>query len=96
MISASERQAALGKQPHRHGGRVPAARREAAEDRVRPGCLFEMKGLRIEFPGKSLDLLRIDAIPPAGEALADMQIVQEIADLAIDRRFECCFHRCHP
>jgi len=52
---------ALDEQPHRERSRVPAARREAAEERIARRLLVEMERLRIELGGKALDPLGIDA-----------------------------------
>jgi hypothetical protein len=46
---------ALNQKPHGHGGSVPSACRESAEDRVRCQRFIKMKGLRVEFGGEGLD-----------------------------------------
>ena len=76
MMPPSSGRPDLHQQLHgdRHG--VPAARREAAEQRALRRLIVEMKRLRVELAGKGLDLRGIDCVAGAGEALPDGKIVE--------------------
>src|SRR4029078_8825125 len=68
--AASGLQIAVDQQSHRDSGGVPAACGQTAEYRVGRGSFVEMKRLRIEFSGKALDAVRIDADAPGSEGLS--------------------------
>src|SRR6185437_2517579 len=72
--AADRTEAARDQEPHRHRGGVPAARRQAAEDRPAGAGLVEMKGLRIEFGGEGFDALRLDPQRRRGEGLTRCEI----------------------
>jgi hypothetical protein len=55
---------------------VPAACGQTAEYRVGRGSFVEMKRLRIEFSGKALDAVRIDADAPRSEGLSRLKVLQ--------------------
>jgi hypothetical protein len=55
---------------------VPAARREPAEQRIPGGLFVEVKRLRVELGREPLDLVRVDPVPIAAEALADVKVVE--------------------
>jgi len=55
---------------------MPAAGGQPLEDGVLCCCLVEMEGLRVELPGEGLDLLGIERMDAAGEALADLDVVE--------------------
>src|SRR5262245_6169663 len=55
---------------------MPAACRQAGEQRALGGIFILMEGLRIELRGEGFDLSYVDDMRSAGEALADMQIVE--------------------
>jgi hypothetical protein len=61
-----------------HGDRrgVPAARREAAQDRALRGFLIEMEWLRIEFGGKGFYPRGIDPQTTRAEFLAHDEILK--------------------
>ena len=67
---------AIDDQPHREGGRVPAAGDQAAEEGRRGRRLVEVEGLRVELGGERLDLVRIDRDGPAPECLAHGEVFQ--------------------
>jgi len=50
---------ALDQKPHGEGSRMPAACRQATEDRIPRRVFVEMEWLGIEFSGKSLDLILV-------------------------------------
>src|SRR5262249_32999592 len=85
--------AALGHQPHGDGGRMPAARRQAGEERILRGLFIEMEGLRIELAGERLNLPDIQFIRGVGEARADVEIVEiePVARVALR-----CIRHCSP
>jgi hypothetical protein len=74
--STDERQPAVHQQPHGDCGRVPAARRQAAEQRVFGGVLVHVERLGIELPGKGFDLRLVNDVRSTGEVLAHMQVVE--------------------
>jgi len=59
---------------------VPATRREAAIKCVLSGVLVEVERLRIELTSEGLDLVRVDRVRPAHEALSQVELV-EIKDV---------------
>src|SRR6185437_3683172 len=63
-------------QPHGDGDGVPAARSQAAEQRVLRRRIVQMKRLRIELRRERLDLGLVERMRAAREALADAEIVE--------------------
>src|SRR6185369_13280727 len=63
---------------HAHGQRsgVPAAGGKRAEQGPRRAFLAQVKRLRVELCGETLDLFGIDEMRGAGEALTDVQIFE--------------------
>ena len=59
--------------------RVPAARREPAEQGLLRRLAVEMEGLRIEFAREGLDGFRVDALRSRFEALSDSQVLEKKA-----------------
>src|SRR5258706_2000943 len=74
--AARNRKSAVDQHAHRHRDRVPAARREALEDRGLRGLLVEVEGLRIVLAREFLDLVRADRVGAALEAPADAEVVE--------------------
>src|ERR1051326_6550143 len=76
---------ALDEKPHRERGGVPAARREAGEDRAARRFLLEVGGVRIELGREGLDLLLVDGDAPGAVDLADGEVLEvfcaHVADL---------------
>src|SRR5439155_22816081 len=82
-------------QPHGQCGGVPAACRQALEQRVARGVVVEMERLRIEFGGKRLDRILVDAQARRREFLADREILEIAhagysAGAAADSAFSRC------
>jgi hypothetical protein len=67
----------VDQKPHGHCGRMPSARRQTLKRRLPGGVLVEMKGLRIELPCESENLILFDAQPTGLENLSDREIFQE-------------------
>src|ERR1700730_15998692 len=74
--AAGDRQSAANQKTHGDRRRVPAARREALEERIAGGLFVEMKRLRIEFAREGLDLVGGERSRTAGETLTDDKIVK--------------------
>jgi hypothetical protein len=74
--SAGEWRTTLDIQTHRDRGGVPAARRQALEERLLSGLSVRVKGLRIELNRECLDLRFVKPVRPAGQALSDTKIVK--------------------
>src|SRR5439155_6496435 len=74
--SASGLHLALDDEPHGERRGVPAARREALEERIVRGSFVEVIGLRIVLRGECLDRFRIDAKAPGSEFLAGGEIFE--------------------
>ena len=55
---------------------MPAACGETAKHRLSGGSFVEMKWLRIEFGGKALDAVRIDADAPGHEGVCRVKVLQ--------------------
>ena len=72
--AASRFEIAFDEQPHRDRGRVPSARGETTKDRASGGSFVEMKRLWIEFCGKALDPVDIDADAPGPKRLSRFKI----------------------
>ena len=68
--AASGPQIAVDQESHGDRSGVPAACGETAKHRLSGGSFVEMKWLRIEFGGKALDAVRIDADAPGHEGLS--------------------------
>jgi hypothetical protein len=68
---------AADQKPHGYCGRMPSARRQAPKRRPPGGILVEMKGLRIELPCESENLIPFDAHASSLENLSDCKIFQE-------------------
>src|SRR6185369_1735372 len=62
---------AVHEKPHRHRGGMPAARRQALEDRALRGALVEVEGLRIELAREGLDARLVHAQSAGAERLPD-------------------------
>src|SRR5262245_47180350 len=67
---------ALDNEPHCYGGGVPTARDQSLERRSLRKLRIEVKWLRIELSREGLDLLRIDSVRAAREALANLKVVE--------------------
>jgi len=67
---------AFDQKPHGEGSRMPAACREAAEDRIPRRVFVEMERLWIEFGGESLDLLRVDLQLARTEGLPNREVFE--------------------
>src|SRR6516165_11308070 len=74
--AAGDRQPTVNEQAHGDRCRVPAAGGKLLKEGMPRRRLVEMEGLRIELAGKGLDLARVQRIGPAGEFLADPEIVE--------------------
>src|SRR5262249_24704153 len=63
---------------HAHGHRrgVPAARRQALEQRILGRFLVEVEGLRVVVGGEALDLRGVERPRSAGESLPDVEIFE--------------------
>src|SRR5882724_1493114 len=81
--AARDRRAALHQESHGDRRRVPAARRQAGEQRALRGLVIEVEGLRIELAGEGLDLRRVHRMRSAGEPLPDPEIVEIEAALSV-------------
>jgi hypothetical protein len=69
-------QIAVDQQSHRDRGGVPAASGKPAEYGLSGGSFIEMKWLWIEFGGKALDAVRIDADASGRERLSRVKVLQ--------------------
>src|SRR3979490_701922 len=69
-------QLALDQQPHGERGGMPAARRQAAEDRATRRRLVQIEGVRLEFGGETLDPLLLDPQPPGAEGLSYGKVLE--------------------
>lgn len=56
---------------------MPAARCEGAEDRTSGAFVAQVEGLRIIFAGEGLDLLGVEMVDGANEALAYAEVFEE-------------------
>src|SRR5215472_8631853 len=65
---------AFDNKPHAHRRGMPAARRQPGEGRLPRSALVEMERLRVVFPGKSENLVFVDALAAALENLSDREI----------------------
>jgi hypothetical protein len=74
--AASGLQIAVDQESHRDRSGVPAACGETSKYRVNGGSFVEVKRLRIEFRGKALDAVRIDADAPGSEGLSRVKVLQ--------------------
>src|SRR5438128_282408 len=73
--AAGERYSADHK-THRDRRRVPAARRQPAEQRLPRLVVIDMKRLRVELAGEALDLRLVQGVRSAAEALSHVQILE--------------------
>src|SRR5439155_8983876 len=74
--SAHRLQLAPDQKPHGERGGMPAARRQAAENRRARGVVVEVKRLRIELRGETLDPLRVHMKRVRPEDLSDGKIFE--------------------
>src|ERR1043166_8964390 len=70
---------AFDQEPHGHRRGMPAARRQAAENRAARRIGVEVEGLRVEFGGEALDARLVDAQPTGAVALAGGQVLEIFA-----------------
>ena len=72
--AASGLEIAFYEQPHRDRSGVPSARGEAAKDGGGRSSFVEMKRLWIEFGGKALDAVDIDADALGSKGLSRLKV----------------------
>src|SRR5262249_39771204 len=74
--AAGKRQAPLGQETHRHRSRVPTACHQSRKQAALSRLFVKVERLRIELTRKSFDLLLIDDVGSAREALPDSEIIE--------------------
>ena len=65
---------------------MPAARREAGEDRATRGLVVEVEGLRVELGGEGGDRGGIDAQRGRGKFLPDNEVLEYLDRVGLTRR----------
>jgi len=78
--TAGDRQTALDQKAHGDRGSVPTACRQARKQGVLGSLVIKVEGLRIELTGKCFDLLLINDVGCACEALPDVKDRRDRAD----------------